>query len=85
MVKINNTFKACALFAGVLYLLYGGKLVNEWRGSRRGGGGSYWPDERPATRTPFAGGQGNPVDILWDNPTPPSQKFMQGTGGGGSY
>ena len=35
MVKINNTFKACVLFAGVLYLLYGGKLVNEWRGSRR--------------------------------------------------
>ena len=77
MVKINNTFKACAVFAGVLYLLYGGKLVNEWRGSRRGS--SNWPDERPATRTPFAGGQSNPVDILWDNPTPPH------TGGGQGY
>ena len=34
MVKINNTFKACAVFVGVLYLLYGGRLVNEWRGYR---------------------------------------------------
>ena len=34
MVKLNNTVKACVLFAGVLYLLYGGKLVNEWRGWR---------------------------------------------------
>ena len=40
MVKINNTFKACALFAGVLYLLYGGKLVNEWRGPQTRGSGA---------------------------------------------
>ena len=50
MVKINNTFKACALFAGVLYLLYGGKLVNEWRGSRRGSG---W-EEAPFATEEFA-------------------------------
>ena len=56
MVQINNTFKACVVFAGVLYLLYGGKLVNEWRGARgpASSGGL-------ATRSYYAGGPGGPT------------------------
>ena len=48
---MNNKIKATALLFGVLYLLYGGKLVNVWReGGRRlpGGhtrGGAWEPEE----------------------------------------
>ena len=34
MPKLNNTFKACAVFVGVLIALYGTKQVNQWRGSQ---------------------------------------------------
>ena len=85
MVKINNTFKACALFAGVLYLLYGGRLVNEWRGARgpASSGGL-------ATRSYYSGGSGDVTRP--GGPTqgprpgfselPPRQ---QTGGGGGAY
>ena len=34
---VNNKIKACVVFLGMLYVLYGGKLVNVWRsGSRIG-------------------------------------------------
>ena len=56
MVKINNTFKACALFAGVLYLLYGGKLVNEWRGPRRQTQGSLYGVGGGETMEEYIGG-----------------------------
>ena len=73
MVKINNTFKACAVFAGVLYLLYGGKLVNEWRGARgpASSGGRATAEYHPsglAARAPFG-----------EIPSMPSG------GGGGAY
>ena len=35
MPKLNNTFKACALFVGVLLALYGTKNVNQWRSQTR--------------------------------------------------
>ena len=36
MPKLNkNTFKACALFVGVLLALYGTKQVNQWRSQTR--------------------------------------------------
>ncbi len=58
MVKINNTLKACVVFAGVLYLLYGGRLVNEWRGYRGppSSGGLATAEYHPsglAARAPF--------------------------------
>ena len=79
MVKINNTFKACALFAGVLYLLYGGKLVNEWRGWRgpASSGGL-------ATRSYYDGGPGGPTQ----GPRPGFSELPVRTqlgGGGGAY
>ena len=43
MPKLNkNTFKACAVFVGVLLALYGTKQVNQWRAS---GGGSLEEQE----------------------------------------
>ena len=57
---MNNKLKATALLIGVLYLLYGGKLVNVWREKGRyivrfptsdyteedwGGGGGYSMEE----------------------------------------
>ena len=78
MVKINNTFKACALFAGVLYLLYGGKLVNEWRGST---GGSRFSSGGPATMSYVGGGQ-------TQGPRPGFSELpvrTQTAGGGGAY
>ena len=84
MVKINNTFKACALFAGVLYLLYGGRLVNEWRGSRKGWYSGDWPEEQPTPS--YYGTARQPYDLRGGKPPyrPPTQTELAGGGGGGS-
>ena len=80
MVKINNTFKACVLFAGVLYLLYGGRLVNEWRGS-----GVYGPSSGGlATASYISFGPGGPTQ----GPRPGFSELpprQQTGGGGGAY
>ena len=62
MVKINNTVKACALFAGVLYLLYGGRLVNEWRGPRRQTQGSLYGDGGETMEEYIGGGSKSRVE-----------------------
>ena len=35
---VNNKIKACVVFLGMLYVLYGGKLVNVWRSGSGGSG-----------------------------------------------
>ena len=75
MVKINNTFKACALFAGVLYLLYGGRLVNEWRA-----GGLYAPSSGGRATAEY-----HPSGLAARAPFANIPVMPQTGGGGGAY
>ena len=82
-MKTKNAFKACAVFIGVIFVLYGTKNV---RGGF-GGGGEYtyqWPQDRPPSRA--LGLKGSPVDLSMASGggyAPPSQADLSGSGGGG--
>ena len=60
MVRVNNKIKACVVFLGMLYVLYGGKLVNVWRGAGTSGGAQQikWSMEDTLGR-----GQGGGQDV----------------------
>jgi len=90
----SNKVKAVGLFVVVLYVLYGGELVNVSRDPRRGYGGSTWPQDRPGRMERLGGPYGpseqspfgtleNPMNVSWVTPSAPTSQQLQGGGTAG--
>ena len=58
---VNNKLKACALFAGIVFVLYGGQLTNISR-NPMARSSQRWPQDRPP-QNPYGSSYDNPVTI----------------------
>ena len=76
-MKTKNAFKACAVFLGVIFVLYGTKNVNQWRETRRFRGEETAAGYGGFGDFPGGGGKGLGVQA------PTSQFFSPAAGGSG--